>query len=100
MATLDGEDIELDVSEAHTELGRSVCVTISRSSAEPDSDPDELFDPFRALERSNGDLGPAISRRIIDNQGGRVDAQMDGEVFRMRIIFPITVIDTIAAPEE
>ncbi|MFO7948538.1 MAG: hypothetical protein R6V19_17175, partial [Armatimonadota bacterium] len=96
MNHLQGDRLTLRLREEETELGPSVCVILHKDNAKPTLQPEELFDPFQALERTNGDLGPAISQRIIDNQGGQIDADFSNGDLQMRIIFPTTVIDAVS----
>ncbi|MFP3905282.1 MAG: hypothetical protein ACLFWB_13640 [Armatimonadota bacterium] len=96
MEHLEGKNLTLSLREEETELGPSVCVVLQKDDTKPSLPPEELFDPFSALERTNGDLGPAISQRIIDNQGGQIDADLTDGNLQMRIVFPTTVIDAIS----
>jgi len=87
---------QVSIKQDKTELGDSVCVIMDKvTSNSCEINPEELFDPFFALQKANGDLGPAISRKIIDNQGGKVDAKMENGCLQLRVIFPITFVNVV-----
>jgi nitrogen fixation/metabolism regulation signal transduction histidine kinase len=49
----------------------------------------EVLDPVQALQQADGDLGPAISRQIIDKQGGRAEAVSEAGQFGFEVAFPV-----------
>lgn len=92
----EGAPIGVRVTQDGTELGQSVCVSMQRLTPSSTNVPaEELFDPLRALEETGADLGPAASRIIIDNQGGRVAAKSENGQLEFQVIFPATVLDIL-----
>jgi len=75
-----------------------VVVTMSRSARVKEQPPlGELFDPIAALQSERGDLGPAISRKIIENQQGRVDAIYRDGALEIEVSFPAATIHGIGS---
>ena len=95
-----GSLVHVGVTQDETELGDSVCVTMQRLSRGDDTVPEAIFDPLYALQQADADLGPAISRKIIDNQGGKVEAEAEDGHLEFRVIFPVTVLGAIPQQRE
>ena len=88
------------VSQNGGEAG-GVCVTMERlTRGGNDVDPEQLFDPFYALQDADGDLGPAVSRQIIDNQGGKIVVKYHNEHLEFQLVFPATALDKVRSPEK
>jgi nitrogen-specific signal transduction histidine kinase len=51
----------------------------------------KVLDPLHALQQPEGDLGPAISRQIIEKQGGTVEAVTEDGHLDFRVSFPVLV---------
>lgn len=56
-------------------------------------DPHTILDPLAALQAEEGDLGPAISRQLVDRMGGKVEALNGDGYFEFRVLFPVNVVD-------
>ena len=91
----DGSSVHVRITQDETELGDSVCVGMQRSTPSNDVHPEELFDPFYALQQTDAALGPAISRKIVENQGGKVEAQAENGHLEFRVVFPVTVLGAV-----
>jgi nitrogen fixation/metabolism regulation signal transduction histidine kinase len=53
-------------------------------------DPSDILDPLAVLQSDQGDLGPAISKQLVDRQGGAVEAARGDDFFEFRVSFPVT----------
>lgn len=62
------------------------CATAGNSGPSP-----RVLDPLQALQDPDGDLGPAISRQIIEKQGGAVEALAENGHLGFRVSFPVLV---------
>ncbi|HEY3396621.1 MAG TPA: histidine kinase dimerization/phospho-acceptor domain-containing protein [Armatimonadota bacterium] len=72
---------------------RRVVVTMQRLKRDAkEVQPDEFFDPLRALRETDADLGPAISRTILENQGGTVTASANEGRLEIKVAFPMTTL--------
>jgi len=92
----EGAPVGVRVTQDETELGHSVCVSMERLTPSGNHIPaEELLDPLYALEGTDTDLGPATSRVIINNQGGRVVARSKNGRLELRAIFPVTALDAL-----
>lgn len=70
-----------------------------RSTANGQFDPETLFDPLTALQDPDTDLGPVISRKIITNQRGQVDARCESGRVTMRVMLPVSEKDASSDQE-
>ncbi len=96
----EGAPVYVRVSQNGGDSG-GVSVTMERlTRGGDDVDPEQLFDPFYALQEADGDLGPAVSRQIIDNQGGKIVVKYHNEHLQFQLIFPATALDNIRSPEK
>jgi signal transduction histidine kinase len=57
-------------------------------------DPLTVLDPLAALQSEHGDLGPAISRQLVEKMGGTVEARNTDDYFEFRMVFPVNALDT------
>ena len=53
-----------------------------------------ILDPLAALQTEEGDLGPAISRQLVDKMGGSVEARNADDYFEFRVFFPVNLVDS------
>ncbi len=84
-----GMPVHVDIGTATTDQGESVVVKMRRPiSPEKELVLEEFFDPVAALQREQADLGPAISRKIIENQQGKVKADYRGGNLEIEVTFP------------
>ena len=96
----EGAPLYVSISQDGGEVG-GVCVTMQRlTRGGNDIDPEQLFDPFYALQEADGDLGPAVSRQIIDNQGGKILVKYDNEHLEFQLVFPATALDNVRPSEK
>ncbi len=65
-------------------------------------DPAQLLDPLAVLQQEEEDLGPAISKQLIERQGGSLQAVHTKEHFAFIVCFPIpeTPPPTPLSPKE
>jgi len=69
--------------------GENVVIIVSGSTRAKDEVLlDEIFDPVAALQTEQADLGPAISRKIIENQQGQVHAECKNGALQIEVSFP------------
>lgn len=54
--------------------------------------PNATLDPVQALQQPDCDLGPAISRQIIEKQGGTLQWQAADQTLQFRVAFPVLVV--------
>ena len=93
-----GQPVHVDINAVKTDLGDSVLVRLWRSVDSSDELPSkDLFDPVVALQSECADLGPAISRKIIENQQGRVVAHCDNSRLEIRVTLPAAAIHRTAS---
>lgn len=57
-------------------------------------DPEAILDPLAVLQTEEGDLGPAISRQLVDKMGGRVEARNGDGYFEFRVLFPVNLVES------
>ncbi len=94
-----GMPVDIDIAASPTDDGESVLVKMSRAiGSEKGLSPEDLFDPVAALQRQQADLGPAISRKIIENQQGRVEAHCEDDKLEIRVVLPAAAIHRTVAP--
>ena len=70
-------------------------VTSVRARQEPSLE--EIFDPVTALQTEQADLGPAISRKIIENQQGQVGVQYRNGALQIEVSFPAATMHRVAS---
>jgi len=93
-----GLPVGIRVDSATTDGDGRVVITMSGSvRARQESSIEEIFDPVAALQTEPADLGPAISRKIIENQQGQVGAQYQNGALQIEVSFPVATIHRIAS---
>ena len=77
-----GPDAKVSVSIAHVPREERVRLTISSRTAEVRAEElQAIFDPIQVVQENLIDVGPSVSQRIIESQGGRLEAKQGrGEV--------------------
>jgi len=71
-----GPDAKVSVSIAHMAGEERVRLTIaSRSSEVRPEELQAIFDPIQVVQENLIDVGPSVSQRIIESQGGRLEAK-------------------------
>lgn len=71
-----GETATLSVSVGRSETEESVQVLVSSRTAEVKAEElQRIFEPLKVVEENLVDLGPSVSQRILEAQGGRVQAR-------------------------
>jgi PAS domain S-box-containing protein len=77
-----GPDAKVSVSIAHVPREERVRVTISSRSSEVRAEElQAIFDPIQVVQENLIDVGPSVSQRIVESQGGRLEAKQGrGEV--------------------
>jgi signal transduction histidine kinase len=77
-----GPEAKISVSISHLAADERVRLTVASRSAEVR--PEELqgiFDPIQVVQENLIDVGPSVSQRILESQGGRLEAKQGrGEV--------------------
>ncbi len=88
-----GPPLRIRANSSGTDGGENVVITVSGSTREK-GEPflDEIFDPVAALQSEQADLGPAISRKIIENQQGQVQAEYKNGALQIEVSFPAATI--------
>ncbi len=93
-----GPPLRIRADSSVADGGENVVITVSgpvRAKDEPAAD--EIFDPVAALQCEHVDLGPAISRKIIENQQGRVQAEYKNGVLQIEVSFPAAAMHRITS---
>jgi PAS domain S-box-containing protein len=77
-----GPDAKVSVSIAHVPREERVRLTISSRSSEVRAEElQAIFDPIQVVQENLIDVGPSVSQRIVESQGGRLEAKQGrGEV--------------------
>ena len=84
-----GPPLRIRANSSPTDGGENVVITVSGSArAKDEAFLDEIFDPVAALQTEQADLGPAISRKIIQNQQGQVHAECKNGALQIEVSFP------------
>ena len=71
-----GQDAKIAVAISHTAAGEPLSITVASRTAEVK--PDELhgiFDPIQVVQENLIDVGPCVSQRILEAQGGHLDVK-------------------------
>jgi polar amino acid transport system substrate-binding protein len=72
-----GQDAKLSVSISQVDKEDRVRVTIASRTADVRGDElQRLFDPIQVVQENLIDVGPCVSQRIIEAQGGRLEARL------------------------
>jgi len=91
-----GAPLRIRANSFLSDGGENVVITVSGSARAKD-EPflDEIFDPVAALQTEQADLGPAISRKIIQNQQGQVQAECKNGALHIEVSFPAATMHRI-----
>jgi histidine kinase len=98
----DSQDSPLHLWLAAEGTAEEACVSLRISSLQPprrEIELEEIFDPVSALQASSTDLGPVISRRILENQGGKVEARLYEGNLEFRVLFPVPFLGSTTLRE-
>ncbi len=71
-----GQEAKIAVAISHTAAREPLSITVASRTAEVK--PDELrgiFDPIQVVQENLIDVGPCVSQRILEAQGGRLDVK-------------------------
>jgi signal transduction histidine kinase len=71
-----GQEAKIAVAISHTAAGEPLSLTVASRTAEVK--PDELrgiFDPIQVVQENLIDVGPCVSQRILEAQGGHLDVK-------------------------
>jgi len=91
-----GPPLRIRANSSVTDGSESVVITVSGSSrVKGERFIDEIFDPVAALQSEHADLGPAISRKIIQNQQGQVQAECKDGTLQIEVSFPAATMHRI-----
>ncbi len=99
LQSFDDLPVTVSVAQEQGAMGHNACVTMRKAANGNQISTDEIFDPLSALQRPDGDLGPAISRQIVDKQGGTVAARSENGDIEFRVAFPVIATDSPASSE-
>ncbi len=87
-----GEEARVSISVARDpgrEAGDSVRLTIgSRTASIPQEKLDRLFDPVHTVQESLIDVGPAVSQRLIEAAGGRLEVRQGRHELAFQVTLP------------
>jgi len=87
-----GEEAKLSVSVGRPDgAEESVQILVSSRTAEVKADElQQIFDPLKVAQESLIDLGPWVSQRIIEAQGGRLQARRGRHEVSFLVSLPVT----------
>lgn len=81
--------VQVNVGAQPTATGEAVVLTMERLKRDDhEVAPESLFDPLKAIREANGGLGPAISRTLIENQGGVLQGSYEHGRLAFHLSFP------------
>ncbi len=68
-----------------------LCISFAAESTRSDgTELSSLLDPLYALEHPDADLGPAVSQRILERQGGSVEAVLENGNTYIKVFLPVS----------
>jgi C4-dicarboxylate-specific signal transduction histidine kinase len=71
-----GPDAKISVTIAHMPSDERVRLTISSRTSEVRAEElQAIFDPIQVVQENLIDVGPSVSQRIVESQGGRLEAK-------------------------
>lgn len=79
--------IQVDIVSAAPQPRVEIRLRVRENNFPPD--PAQLLDPLAVLQQEEEDLGPAISKQLIERQGGSVHALHEDEHFVFIVSFPL-----------
>ena len=81
--------VSLSVKRRFTDGIDNVRIAVSSSTATlPVSDVDRIFDPVTMVQESLIDIGPAVSQRLVEALGGRLEAQRGSNEMSFLLTLP------------
>lgn len=89
--------VDVAVARQETPDGVNVSLTMTGNLNGSHVDVEQVLDPIFALQQPDGDLGPAISRQLVDRQGGSLEATTEDGKLRFQVLFPITVTEALTS---
>jgi signal transduction histidine kinase len=95
----DESPVTVFVDQQHDADGNSARIRMRKAAGSSDLTAEQLFDPLIALRQPLADLGPVISRQIVDRQGGTIEARNEDGGIEVTIAFPVAVSDMADGPE-
>lgn len=87
------------VDQQHDSGGSNARIRMRKSAGSSSLTTEQLFDPLLALRQPLADLGPVISRQIVDRQGGTIEARNEDGGIEITIAFPVAAGDMAVRPE-
>jgi signal transduction histidine kinase len=100
LESAEGSPVTVSVDQQHDENGSNARIRMYKTVESPDLTADQLFDPLLALRQPLADLGPLISRQIVDRLGGTINARDEDGGIEVTIAFPVTATEVVHRPEE
>jgi nitrogen-specific signal transduction histidine kinase len=83
------QEARLAVAVSSREGEGQVRVTVASRSAEVSAaELERLFDPIRVVQENLIDVGPCVSQRIVEGQGGRLEARQSRNEVRFTLTLP------------
>ncbi len=92
-----GSRVNVIIDRQETPNGLSVSLTMTGNLNGSHVDVEQVLDPIFALQQPDGDLGPAISRQLIDRQGATLRAAAADGKLKFEVLFPITVPEAVTS---
>jgi nitrogen-specific signal transduction histidine kinase len=88
-----GQEAKIAVAISHAAVGEPLRITVASRTAEVK--PDELhaiFDPIQVVQESLIDVGPCVSQRILEAQGGHLDVKQGRAEVSFTATLPVTLL--------
>ena len=88
-----GQEAKIAVAISHAAAGEPLRITVASRTAE--IKPDELraiFDPIQVVQESLIDVGPCVSQRILEAQGGHLDVKQGRAEVSFTATLPVALL--------
>ena len=88
-----GQEAKIAVSISHAATGEPLRITVASRTAEVK--PDELhaiFDPIQVVQENLIDVGPCVSQRILEAQGGHLDVKQGRAEVSFTATLPVALL--------
>jgi PAS domain S-box-containing protein len=88
-----GQESKIAVSISHASAGEPLTITVASRTAEVK--PDELraiFDPIQVVQENLIDVGPCVSQRILEAQGGHLDVKQGRAEVSFTATLPVALL--------
>jgi nitrogen-specific signal transduction histidine kinase len=92
--------LSISVGPARARAGRLELVVAAPAAVREADDLERMFDPLAAVQGGVVDVGPAVSRRIIEAHGGRLEASTRGRDLVFRAELPLAAGTRSGRPED